>query len=79
MKTILITGAAGFIGSHLCDFLKQNYVIGIDNFLTGSIDNINHNFEKDNFTFIEHDICKPLKKLNKRLILYCICKSCKSK
>ena len=62
MKTILITGAAGFIGSHLCDFfLKQNYVIGIDNFLTGSIDNINHNFEKDNFTFIEHDICKPLK------------------
>lgn len=41
---VLITGAAGFIGSHLCDrFLKEGfYVIGLDNFLTGSPDNIAH-------------------------------------
>ena len=58
MKTIFISGAAGFIGSHLCDFfLKKNFkVIGIDNFLTGSIENIQHNFKNKNFDFIEHDI-----------------------
>ena len=62
MKTILITGAAGFIGSHLCDFfLKNNKVIGIDNFISGSKNNINHNLYNENFTFIEHDICKQLK------------------
>ena len=73
MKTILITGAAGFIGSHLCDFfLKQNKVIGIDNFITGSRKNISYQLDNENFTFIEHDICKQLKNPNKRLIIYCI-------
>lgn len=62
MKTILITGAAGFIGSHLCEFfLKHNKVIGIDNFITGSRKNISHQLDNENFTFIEHDICKQLK------------------
>ena len=58
MKTILITGAAGFIGSHLCDhYLNNNIqVIGVDNFLTGSPENIKHNFKNKNFTFINHDI-----------------------
>lgn len=58
MKKILITGVAGFIGSHLCDhFLNKNIqVIGVDNFLTGSPDNIKHVISDKNFTFIEHDI-----------------------
>ncbi len=58
MKKILITGVAGFIGSHLADyFLKKNYkVFGIDNFLTGSKDNIKHNFDNENFHFLEHDV-----------------------
>tara|TARA_Y100000768_G_scaffold387705_1_gene379927 strand:- start:2710 stop:3642 length:933 start_codon:yes stop_codon:yes gene_type:complete len=62
MKKILVSGAAGFIGSHLVDkFLSKNFkVLGVDNFLTGSVDNINHNFNNPNFSFIEHDICKPL-------------------
>ncbi|MBK3332756.1 SDR family oxidoreductase [Persephonella atlantica] len=55
---VLITGAAGFIGSHLCDrFLKEGfYVIGLDNFLTGSPDNIAHLFGNKNFRFIEYDV-----------------------
>lgn len=59
MKTVLITGAAGFIGSHLCDYyLSINFrVIGIDNFLTGNINNINHIIKNDNFKFIEADVC----------------------
>ena len=62
MKTILITGCAGFIGSHLTEyFLKKKYkVIGIDNFLTGSLSNIDTFFNKKNFHFIEHDICDKL-------------------
>ena len=58
MKNILITGAAGFIGSHLCDFYlnKQLRVIGLDNLMTGSIENIKHNLTNKNFLFIEHDI-----------------------
>ncbi len=62
-KPILVTGAAGFIGSHLCDFLleKGESVIGIDNFLTGSRENIKHLRAEPNFSFIEHDITKPLK------------------
>ena len=58
MKKVLVTGAAGFIGSHLCDHLlkKKFKVIGLDNLLTGSISNIEHNFRNKNFTFIEHDV-----------------------
>lgn len=67
MKKILISGAAGFIGSHLCDlFLKEKYnVIGLDNLITGKIDNIKHNLENENFTFFEHDICHEFKTKDK--------------
>ncbi len=55
---VLITGAAGFIGSHLCDrFIEEgHYVIGMDNFLTGSPDNIAHLFGNKNFHFIEYNV-----------------------
>ncbi len=55
---VLITGAAGFIGSHLCDrFIQEGfYVIGMDNFLTGSPDNIAHLFGNKNFKFIEYNV-----------------------
>ena len=58
-KRVLITGAAGFLGSHLCDkFVSEGYnVIGIDNFITGSYDNIKHLEGNPNFSFIEHDVC----------------------
>lgn len=58
MKKVLITGAAGFIGSHLVDrFLKEGwYVIGMDNFLTGSEDNIAHNIGNPNFKFIHYNV-----------------------
>lgn len=57
-KRILITGAAGFLGSHLCDrFLKEGFeVIGMDNLLTGSLENIEHLFEKKEFSFHHHDV-----------------------
>ncbi|MDG1106007.1 MAG: SDR family oxidoreductase [Cyclobacteriaceae bacterium] len=60
MKKILITGGAGFLGSHLCDrFIKENYqVIAMDNLSTGSIENIEHVFKKSNFEFHEHDVTK---------------------
>ena len=62
MKTILITGVAGFIGSHLSDyFLEKNYrVIGIDNFLTGSKKNMQNSLINDNYNFIEHDVCEKI-------------------
>lgn len=58
-KTVLITGAAGFIGSHLAEaFVKRGYrVIGVDNFLTGSPDNLRSFKKEKNFTFIEHNVC----------------------
>jgi dTDP-glucose 4,6-dehydratase len=55
---ILITGGAGFIGSHLCDYFigKGHDVICMDNFLTGSIKNIEHLFSNKKFSFIKHDV-----------------------
>ena len=67
-KTILITGAAGFLGSHLCDFfiLRNHYVIGMDNLITGNISNISHIMKNKNFEFINHDISKYIK-INKKI------------
>lgn len=60
-KNILVAGGAGFLGSYLCDELvKKNKVICVDNFSTGSIDNINHLLQKPNFKFIKHDLSEPL-------------------
>ena len=58
MKTVLITGGAGFIGSHLCEFmLDRDYrVICMDNLITGSEENITHVLQNKNFTFIRHDV-----------------------
>lgn len=58
MKKILITGGAGFIGSHLCErLLKEgNYIICLDNFFTGSKSNIEHLIENKNFELVEHDV-----------------------
>lgn len=60
MKRILITGAAGFLGSHLCDrFLAEGYeVVAMDNLLTGNIRNIEHLFPEKNFSFYHHDVTK---------------------
>jgi dTDP-glucose 4,6-dehydratase len=60
MKRVLITGAAGFLGSHLCDrFIAEGfYVIGMDNFITGDESNIEHLFNHQNFEFIKHDVTK---------------------
>ena len=60
-KTILITGGAGFVGSHLCDFFikKKYYVICIDSLITGSIENISHLIKNKNFTFKNIDISDP--------------------
>jgi len=57
-KKVLITGGAGFLGSHLCDrFLKEGFhVIAMDNLITGNMDNIAHLFGNERFTFIEHDV-----------------------
>jgi dTDP-glucose 4,6-dehydratase len=62
-KTVLITGGAGFIGSHLCDwFIKHDFkVIALDNLVTGSKDNIAHLVRNKDFKFIKHDISKPIR------------------
>ncbi len=59
-ERVLITGAAGFLGSHLSDrFLKEGYhVIGMDNLLTGNINNIAHLFPREDFEFYHHDVSK---------------------
>lgn len=62
MSRILVTGGAGFLGSHLCDRLIEagNEVICVDNLFTGSKDNISHLLSNPKFTFICHDITEPL-------------------
>jgi dTDP-glucose 4,6-dehydratase len=59
-KRVLITGAAGFLGSHLCDkFIKEGYsVLGMDNLITGDLKNIEHLFKLKEFEFYEHDVSK---------------------
>jgi dTDP-glucose 4,6-dehydratase len=60
MQKVLITGAAGFLGSHLCDrFIKDGFhVIGMDNLITGDLKNIEHLFPHENFEFYHHDVSK---------------------
>ena len=59
-KRVLITGAAGFLGSHLCDrFIKEGYeVVGMDNLITGDLKNIEHLFPNERFHFYNHDVSK---------------------
>ena len=59
-KRVLITGAAGFLGSHLCDrfFNEGYYVIAMDNLITGNLKNIEHLFPSENFEFYHHDVSK---------------------
>jgi dTDP-glucose 4,6-dehydratase len=60
LKKVLITGAAGFLGSHLSDrFIKEGYhVIGMDNLITGNLDNIAHLFPLEQFEYYHHDVSK---------------------
>ena len=62
MSRVLVTGGAGFLGSHLCDRLlkEENEVLCVDNLFTGSKKNIKHLLENSNFEFIRHDITEPL-------------------
>lgn len=61
-KTILVTGGAGFIGSHLCEFLlsKGHNVICLDNFFTGRKENVEHLLDNSNFELMRHDITQPI-------------------
>ena len=60
MKKVLITGGAGFLGSHLCDrFIKEGYhVLAMDNLITGDIKNLEHLFHLEHFEFYNHDVTK---------------------
>ena len=62
MKKILVTGGAGFLGSHLCDRLVEqgHHVLAVDNYFTGSKRNIEHLLDRKNFEVIRQDICIPL-------------------
>ncbi len=59
MKTILVTGGAGFIGSHLCEFLLDK-VIAMDNLITGNLKNIEHLRNNKNFTYINHNVSEHI-------------------
>jgi len=61
MKRILVTGGAGFVGSHLCERLleEDNNVVCLDNYFTGNKQNISHLINNSNFEVVEHDICEP--------------------
>ena len=62
MKTILIAGGCGFIGSNLCNYLlnKNNKIICVDNLFSGKMENIKSCIDNDNFTFINHNIIEPI-------------------
>lgn len=62
MKKILVTGGAGFLGSHLCERLvsQGHFVVCVDNYFTGSKSNIQHLLSNANFEVIRHDVCVPL-------------------
>lgn len=62
MKKILVTGGAGFLGSHLCEklVLQGHHVVCVDNYFTGSKQNLYNLLDKKNFEIIRHDICFPL-------------------
>lgn len=66
-KIILVTGGAGFIGSHLCERLlnEGNQVICVDNLFTGSLENIAHMLSNQNFEFVEYDVINPLEFINR--------------
>jgi len=72
MPVSVVTGGAGFIGSHLCEYLlaRGDRVIAIDNLGSGSKDNIRGILENDRFTFIKHDVRKPLRALEKADFVY---------
>ena len=60
-KNVLVTGGAGFIGSHLCDeLIKANKVICVDNVTSGNERNIDHLLSNPDFIFIRHDMTEPL-------------------
>ncbi|HJM83145.1 MAG TPA: UDP-glucuronic acid decarboxylase family protein [Nitrospinota bacterium] len=66
MARFVITGGAGFIGSHLCDRLlsEGNEVVAVDNLITGSVNNLNLAYKSKNFTFLETDVSKGLEMIN---------------
>jgi len=65
MNTVLVAGGAGFIGSHLCERLvrEDKHVVCMDDFVTGNPRNIENLLDCPNFTFVEHDVAKPLPSL----------------
>src|SRR6056300_1407347 len=74
MRKVLVTGAAGFIGSHMCDLLlkKKLFVYGLDNITGGNLRNINHLKKNKNFKFIKYDLLSDLSKKNFLLVDYIV-------